>query len=97
RLLSRNDRRSDRRAGGGPPDGPAVARAGDGPAADRRPVRQRLRLRLSEQPLVVVADDAAAVGSASAYRRRASVRRGRQPRRSPLGAETESEPARLGA
>ena len=28
--------------------------------ADRRPVRQRLRLRLSEQPFLVVADDAAA-------------------------------------
>ena len=43
-----------------------------------RPVRQRLRLRLSEQPLVVVADDAAAGRGASAHRVRAPVRRRRQ-------------------
>ena len=59
-------------------DAAAVAGAVDGPAPDGRPVRQRLRLRLSEQSLVVVADDAAAGRSASADRVRASVWRGRQ-------------------
>ena len=49
----------------------AVARAGDGPDPARRPVRQRLRLRVPEQPVVVVADDAAALRSAPAHRVRA--------------------------
>jgi hypothetical protein len=57
----------------------AVARAGDGPAHHGRPVRQRLRLRLSEQPVVVVAHHAAAGRGASAHRVRAALRRGRQP------------------
>ena len=60
--------------------------------ADGRPVRQRLRLRLSEQPLVVVADDAAAGRGASADRLRAAVRRGRQRRRPPRRA-AEDGPA----
>ena len=58
----------------------------DGPDGSGGAVRQRLRVRLPEQPVVVVADDAAAVRSASARRVRASVRRGRQLRRSPRKA-----------
>ena len=61
------------------------------------PVRQRLRLRLSEQSLVVVADDAAAGRSPSAHRLRAAVRRGRQRGRPARGAAETSQPARLGA
>ena len=71
RLLPRHDRRPDRRPADRPGDAAAVARAVDGPALDRRPVRQRLRLRLSEQPLVVVADDAAAGRGPPADRLRA--------------------------
>ena len=48
---------------------------------DCRPVRQRIRVRLSEQPLVVVADDPAAVRGPPAHRLRASVRRRGQRRR----------------
>ncbi len=62
----------------------------------RRPVRQRLRLRLSEQPVVVVADDAAAGRGAPADRVRAPLRRGRQPRGPPGRAEEAGQPARLG-
>ena len=69
-----------------PGDAAAVARAVDGSAPDGRPVRQRLRLRLSEQSLVVVADDAASGRSASAHRLRAPVRRRRQRRRPPRRA-----------
>ena len=59
---------------------------------DGRPVRQRLRLRLSEQSLLVVADDAAAGRGASAHRLRAPVRRRRQRGRTPGGA-AEDGPA----
>ena len=97
RLLPRHDGRSDRRAADRPADAAAVARAVDGPAPDGRPVRQRLRLRLPEQPVVVVADDAAAGRGASAHRVRAAVRRGRQRGRPPRGAAPAGQPARLGA
>ena len=86
RLLPRHDRRSDRGAADRPGDAAAVARAVDGFADSRRPVRQRLRLRLSEQSFVVVADDAAAGRGASAHRVRASVRRRRQRAGAPRGA-----------
>ena len=82
RLLPRHDRRPDRRPADRPRDAAAVARTGDGSAHHRRPVRQRLRLRLPEQSLLVVADDAAAGRGASAHRLRAPVRRWRQRRRS---------------
>ena len=96
RLLPRHDRRPDRRPADRPGDAVAVARDVDGPALDRRPVRQRLRLRLSEQPLVVVADDAAAVRGPPADRLRAPLRRGRERRRPPRRAEEAGQPARLG-
>ena len=96
RLLPRHDRRPDRRPADRPGDAAAVARDVDGPALDRRPVRQRLRLRLSEQSLVVVADDAAAVRGPSADRLRAPLRRGGQRRRPPRRAEEAGQPARLG-
>ena len=64
RLLPRHDRRSDRRQADGAGHAVAVARAGNGPDGSGGAVRQRLRLRLSEQPVVVVADDAAAVRGA---------------------------------
>ena len=77
-------------------DAAAVARAGDGSAADGRPVRQRLRLRLPEQPLVVVADDAAAGRGASAHRVRAAVRRRRQRRRAARGAAASAPACSIG-
>ena len=91
-LLSRHDGRSDRRAADRPADAAAVARAVDGPAPDGRPVRQRLRVRLSEQSVVVVADDAAAGRGASADRLRAPVRRRRQ-RRPSAARRCRSAPA----
>ena len=97
RLLPGHHGRSDRRAADRPADAAAVARAVDGPAPDGRAVRQRLRLRLSEQPLVVVADDAAARRSAPAHRLRAAVRRRRQRGRPPRRAAATGQPARLGA
>ena len=81
RLLPRHDRRSDRRQADGPGDAIAVAGNVDGSALDGRPVRQRLRLRLSEQSLVVFADDAAAGRGPSADRLRAPLRRRGQPPR----------------
>ena len=59
RLLPGHDGRPDRREADRPGNAAAVAGAGDGPAPDGRPVRQRLCVRLPEQSLVVVADDAA--------------------------------------
>ena len=91
-----DDRRSGGRETDRPPDAPAVAGAVDGPASDGRPVRQRLRLRLSEQPVVVVADHAAAGRGASADRVRAIVRRGRQRRGSSRRAAETGQPARFG-
>ena len=61
-----------------------AARDGSEPA--RRRVQQRLRVRLSELPLLVVADDAASVRGASARRIRTLIRRGRQCGRPPRGA-----------
>ena len=58
----------------------------DGSEPARRCVQQRLRVRLSELPLMVVADDPASVRGASARRLRAPVRRGRQCGRAPRGA-----------
>ena len=95
-LLPGHDGRSDRRPADRPGDAAAVAGTVDGPAVDRRPVRQRLRLRLSEQPFVVVADDAAAGRGASADRLRESVRRRRQRGRTPRRARRSSQPARFG-
>ena len=96
-LLPGHDGRSDRGEADRPPDAAAVAGAVDGSAPDGRPVRQRLRLRLSEQSLVVVADDAAAGRSAPAHRLRAAVRRRRKRGRPPRGAAETGQPARLGA
>ena len=67
-------------------DAASVARAGDGPDGSGGAVRQRLCVRLPEQPVVVVADDAAAVRGASARGVRAAVRRRRQLGGSPQGA-----------
>ncbi len=78
-------------------DAAAVARTVDGPGVNGWPVRQRLRLRVPEQPLVVVADDAAAFRSASAQSVRAAVRRWRQLSRPTGGDAEERQPARLDA
>jgi hypothetical protein len=66
----------------------------DGPPLGRRPVRQRLCLRLSEQPLLVVAHHAAASRGPSAGGVREPLWRGggRRPRR---GAQEAGEPARF--
>ena len=73
----------------------AVARAVDGPVADGRPVRQRIRLRLSEQPLVVVTDDAAAGRGASAHRVRAPVWRRRNTCRASRRVAEARQPPRF--
>src|SRR6185369_3981003 len=68
RLLSWDDGGSDRCQTDRQRLAITVAGAGDGSARDRRSVRQWLCLRVSELPLVVVANHASAGGSASAYR-----------------------------
>ena len=97
RLLSGHDRRSNRREADGAGDAAALARAGDGSDGSGGAVRQRLRLRVPEQPLVVVTHDSAAVRGASTRRLRAPLRRRRKLRRTPRGARQAREPARLGA
>ena len=94
-LLSGHDDGPDRGQADGPRHAAAVARARDGSEPARRRVQQRLRVRLSELPVLVVADDPAALRSASAHRLRAPVRRGRQRGRAPRGAAQPGEPARF--
>ncbi len=96
RLPPRHHRGPGRRGAARPAHAAAVARAVDGPAPDRRAVRQRLRLRLPEQPLVVLPHHAASRRGAPAHRLRAPVRRGRQRRRSPRRAAPARQPARFG-
>ena len=60
-------------------------------------VRQRLRLRLPEQPLLVLADDAAAGRGPSEDRLRAAVRRGRHRCRAARRPGAARQPAGLGA
>ena len=62
-----------------------------------RPVRQRLRVRVSEQSVLVFADDAAARGGSPPRRVRAALRRWRQRGRPPGRTAEEFEPARLGS
>ena len=75
----------------------AVARAGDGSARDGRAVRQRLCLRLSEQSVLVVADDAASGRSASraSCSSACSATAGARRNGAPSSAE-ERQPSRLG-
>src|SRR5690606_19034869 len=68
----------------------------DGLAFGGWTVRQRLRLRLSEQSFLVLSHHAVASGGASADRFRKPFRRGRRPGRAPSRLATASEPARLG-
>ena len=95
-LLPGHDGRSNRREADRPGDAAAVAGAGDGSAPDGRSVRQRLCVRLPEQSLLVVADDAASGRGPPAHRLRAPVRRGRQRGRPPRGAAEKGQPSRLG-
>ena len=85
-LLSGHDDRPNRGEADRPRDAIAVARARDGSEPARRRVQQRLRVRLSELPLLVVADDPAPLRGASAHRLRPALRRGRQRRRAASGA-----------
>ena len=62
----------------------------------RRPVRQRLRLRLPKQPLLVVPDDAAARRGASANRFRDVVWRRRHEGRAQASLRKARQSARLG-
>ena len=94
-LLSGHHGRPGRGQADGPRHAAAVARAVDGPELARRRVQQRLRLRLSELPLLVVTDDAASLRSASAPRVRAPLRRGRNARRPARGAAQPGQPARF--
>ena len=95
RLLSRHDDGPDCGQADGPRHAAAVARAGDGSESARRRMQQRIRLRLSELPVLVFADDAAALRSASAHRLRAPVRRGRQRGGAPRGTPQPGESARF--
>ena len=94
-YLSGHDGRPDRGQADGPRDAAGLAPARDGSEPARRRVQQRLRVRLSELPLLVVADDPASVRGASARRLRAPVRRGRQCGRAPRGAAQSGKPARF--
>ena len=58
-LSPRHHRRSGRGPAHGQGDAVAIARACDGSADHGGPVRQRLRVRVPEQSLLVFADDAA--------------------------------------
>ena len=79
RLRARHHGRPDRGAGPRRRDADPVARDRHRPDCAGRQLRQRLRLRVSEQPVLVVADDAAADRGRSARGVRAVVRRWRQP------------------
>jgi hypothetical protein len=68
----------------------------DGPDDARRAVRQRLRLRLSQLPLVVLADDAASERGSSADRVRATFRRRDDRRGTPGLSKESSQLARFG-
>ena len=94
-LLSRHDDGPDCGQADGPRHAVAVARARDGSESAGRRLQQRIRVRLSELPVLVVADDPAALRSASAHRLRAPVRRGRQRGGAPRGAPQPGEPARF--
>ena len=94
-LLSGHDDRSNRGEADRPRDAIAVARARDGSEPARRRVQQRLRVRLSELPLLVVADHPAPLRGASAHRLRPALRRGRQRRRAASGAAQPGKPARF--
>ena len=59
-------------------------------------VRQRLRVRVPEQPVVVFADDAAAGRGASADRVRAAVRRRRQRGRAAGGTAARTRACSIG-
>ena len=96
RLLPGHHRRSDRRAADRAGNATAVARTRDGSAHHGGPVRQRLRVRLPEQPFVVVADHAAAGRSASARRLRTPVRRWRHCRGALRGTAQEAPACSIG-
>ena len=95
RLRAGHDGRSDRRARDRPRHADPVARDRHRSHRAGRQLRQRLRVRLSEQPVVVVADDAAADRGRSARRVRAAVRRRRQPGAAARRAEEERQHPRL--
>ena len=80
-LLPRHDRRPARRPGDRQGHAAALAGTLDGPAPDRGPVQQRIRLCLSEQSVLVLANDAAAVRGASQNGVRAALRGRGQHRR----------------
>ncbi len=94
RLLSRHHRRSDRGEGDGQGHAVGFAATGDGSQSACRRLQQRLRLRLSELPFVVGANNAAAFRSASARGFRAPVRRRRQRGRAARGAPEPRQSAR---
>ena len=77
-LLPGHDDRSDCGEADRPRHAAAVARTGDGSESARRRMQQRICVCLSELPVVVVADDLAAIRSASTHRVRAPLRRGRE-------------------
>ena len=92
-LFFGHDRRPDRGQADGPRDAAGLAPAGHGLKPAGRRLQQRLRVRVSELPLMVVADNPASVRGASASRLRAPVRRGRQCGRPPRCAAQSDQPA----
>ena len=94
-LLPRHDDGSDCGEADRPRHAAAVTRAVDGSEPARGRMQQRLCLRVSELPLVVFADDPAALRSASAHRVRAPFRRRRQLGGAPRGIAGQGEPARF--
>ena len=95
RLRAGHHGRSDRCACARRRYADSVTRDRDRPHRAGRELRQRLRLRLSEQSVVVIVDDATADRGRPARRLRAAVRRRRQPGAATCRAEEEREHSRL--
>ena len=91
------DGRPDRRQAGGRRHADPVARDRHRPDRAGRQLRQRLRLRVSEQPVVGIGDRAVAERSGSAPAVRAAVRRRRHARCAPRRTAPERQHSRLGA
>jgi len=95
RLRARDDCRPDRCPRHRHRHTDAIARNRHGSHRASRQLRQRLRVRLSEQPVLVVADVTASNRGRSARRFRAAVWRWRKPRGTTRRAQEERQHPRL--